>query len=57
MSDATDISWRCCGQWWGLMRTHCPVCGQEHKVSGPTERERIEMRGGFEPVRNKELGI
>lgn len=51
-----DVSWRCCGQWWGLARTHCPVCGAQSHASGPTERERIEMCGP-DPVRNSDLGL
>lgn len=31
-----DVSWECCGQWWGLARTHCPVCGAVSHASGPT---------------------
>lgn len=51
-----DVSWRCCNQWWGLARTHCPVCGARSHASGPTERERAEMCGA-DPVRNSDLGL
>lgn len=51
-----DVSWRCCGQWWGLARKHCPVCGAPCHASGPTERERAEMCGP-DPVRNSDLGL
>lgn len=34
-----DVSWQCCGQWWGLARTHCPVCGAQSHAAGPSEKD------------------
>jgi len=42
LNEREDVSWKCCGQWWGLVQTHCPVCGSRSHASGPPQRERIE---------------